>query len=249
MSLARDDIGSVSNLDALETRFIKTGTVEQKPDIEKKISDSQVQEPEFRDVYEKKVNTTDKKFEKIQEDYNDLEKHNQTLDEVNSRLESIEQTVEMSKDSEFSRNFVEKNVEKIEKIVEEVVLDDENLSEQSEEIAEEQRQARAEDNADSLKTAQERDESLKRIQELKEKVREKQEQILQLQKELSKEVTSTVKLDVNENVSSIEAEMPEIKDLKKAVIAEIEENPEQSKKMQIRNLSSNLLLAMLSLRQ
>lgn len=101
MSLARDDMGFLSALDALETSFVKTGTIEKKNYTRETDSGADNGEPEFKDVYEKTTNFSEKEkeFEKIQDDYNDLEIKNNNLQQINSDLEQINNAITKKQES------------------------------------------------------------------------------------------------------------------------------------------------------
>ncbi|OGI02923.1 MAG: hypothetical protein A2Y25_09935 [Candidatus Melainabacteria bacterium GWF2_37_15] len=205
MSIARDDIGYLNALDALETSFIKTGTIEKKEHKEE-VSGKDNTEPEINDVYEKNSNIPpkDKEIEKVQEDYKELEIKNNNLKKINADLEQIHKIIN---NNEQEDNKETQNPDYTEK----------------------------------------REQALSRIQELMSKVNEKQAQIAQLQQEIQSTVSSLVELNIGENVDSVEAEIKHAEELKQDIIKDIKENPETVKKLEIKNIDKDLLLALLSL--
>ena len=94
MSVARDDSGYLNALDALETSFIRTETI-QKKEPKEDVSGKDNTEPEINDVYEKSSNIPykDTEIEKVQEDYNELEIKNNNLKKINADLEQIHKTL------------------------------------------------------------------------------------------------------------------------------------------------------------
>ncbi len=204
MSLARDDFGYLSAIDALETNFLKTGTIE-KRDYSEKVSGQDNKEPEISDVYEKKPASTpgekEKKLEKIQREHNELEMKNKDLQKINTDLEKIGKIINNNEETE------------------------------------------------NTESARKKEQALGKINELMSGVRDKQNQIARMQKEIQQTVSSLVELEIGGNSSPAETgETRKTEELKQSAIREIKENPETVKKLQVKNIDKNLLLAMLSLR-
>ncbi len=212
MSLARDDTGYLNALNALETKFVQTRTIEKKENTSEQSGKSENM-PEINDVYEKDPSNSKKEnvkeLEKIQEDYNNLEIQNKDLNEIAANLEQIGK-----------------------------IINEENNKEE-----------KVEEEKEDTETADKKEEARGRIQELMAEVREKQAQIAQMQQEIQNTVNSIVELNIGDNAESIEAEPIDAEKLKQSAIKDIRDNPETVKKIQIKNLDRNLLLAMLTLRQ
>lgn len=210
MSLARDDFGYLSAIDALENSFLKTSQIEKKEYV-KDISGPEVKESEINDVFEKNSASSSKEkeneLERIQEEYNQLEEQNSQLDKIQSDLEQIDKIITNNEDEE---DYEE---------------------------------------TEDIEKSKEKEQALNRISELMSGVREKQGQISEMQREIQQTVSSIVELNIGDNAELIEAEMEKAEELKQSIVDEIKERPETVKKLKIKNIDRNLILAMLSLRQ
>lgn len=206
MSLARDDLGYLSAIDALETSFLKTESIEKKEN-EENTTGPKNSEPEFNDVFENRFGYTgkeqEKELEKAQEEYSKLEIKNESLKKINSDLAQINNAL---------------------------IENDNNKPENSEK-------------------SKEKEQALEKINALMSGVREKQSQITEMQRELQQTVSSLVELNIGENADSVETEIKQAEELKQSIMEEVKENPEVVKKLQIKNIDRNLLLAMLTLRK
>jgi small-conductance mechanosensitive channel len=242
MSLARDDVGISGALNALQTEFIKAGTLE-KQENTKKVSGDQKEEPEIKDVFEKKSNNNEEKnLEQLQEDFNSLAIKDKALKEIDASLERIENSGQVPEDSEsFNKSLeeVDKVIEKIAPTVTETAKPPEVKNDTTQQNTEKQ----------NNESTENREESIKKINELRSKVSEKQQQIAELQKKMYHEVSSLVELRIGANADSPETAKQQAEELKSSVINDIKENPEQSQKIQITNFNKDLILAMLSLRR
>lgn len=215
MSYARDDAGFLNAIDALETRFIKTGAIAKTNYAPEKTSGSEASEPEFNDVYIKSSENVDsnKELEKIQEDYNNLEIKNEKLQKISSDLEEISRALSENQSSKENKKT----------------------------------ESGTESTSANPEAQQKKEEAMNKIQELMSKVGEKQSQIAELQQEIQQTVTSLVEIKVGENADSIEQEVQLAKELKQNIVDEVKKDPEKVKKIQIKNLDKNLLLAMINM--
>lgn len=245
MSLARDDVGITGALNALKAEFVKSGTLEKQGESRKN-SDAEKENPEINDVFEKDSSKEAKKdpnrVEKLQEEYNSIEIKKQALDKVDKNLSELQETGETPDEAELRE--LKKAIEEtppLESSTTEQEAKNEAIKDQQEQTSEQQNQ-----NRDS---AEQQGDSAKRVNELRAMVSEKQQQLVELQQKLYHEVNSTVELRIGSNNESTESEEKLAQELKDSVVKDIQENPEQARKIQITNLDKNLILAMLSLRQ
>ena len=238
MSLARDDVGISGALNALQTEFIKSGTLEKKENTQK-ISGEEKESSEIKDVFEKKSGNNDgEDLEQLQEDFNSLEIKGKALDEIGSSLERIENSGEIPE-------LLHKNFEEFDKLIEEIASTSAETSESADVKNDTTEQVPEKESQNNESTGKE-EESIKKINELRAKVSEKQQQIAELQKKLYHEVNSIVELRIGANSDSPESKQ-QAENLKNSVVNGIKENPEQSQKIQVTNLNKDLILAMLSL--
>jgi len=238
MSLARDDIGISRALDVLETDFIKSRKLENN----KKISGQKIKEPEINDVFEKNSKNDRKNLEKLQDDYNSNEIRNKALNEISTGLERAKNSDQLLQSPEL----LKKSLDEINKVIEEIApIDTKDKKQEVKDTA--GKDEKSSEKVQPLDRDLQKKESIKKINELKVKVNKKQQQIANHQKKLYHEVNSLVELNLVKNDKPAETEERRVDNLKKSVTEYIKKNPVKSTKVQILQLDSNLILAMLSL--
>ncbi len=247
MSFAMDDLSLTNSVDVSK----KTRIVNDSQSIAKQ-SDSVNQESEVNDAYEKapqNIKTNQNDFTYIQEKSTKIDIINSSLKKIGTYVEEIKSSIEDKNSSEkASREKIDENYQKIQQVAEKTKFNGEKLMES--------------DSLEELKipeikelkidTEKQRQESSQKIDDLSKNIKNVEKELSGIKNSLIKEVNSFVELKAAPSEKII-IETKEIKkfsgeELKEAVIAGVKENPEQSKKVHIKHIDGNMLLAMLSLR-
>jgi hypothetical protein len=247
MSAAMDDFGISGVSIAPQSDY----TVEQvKPETSEKENTEKSSgidkaAPEINDVFVKTSSKEQISFEKLQNDYADIEQRKQMLDAIDAMLAQTDKTNLGSEEANIINSMLDEAVpqDNQNKASEEQAIQQQEAEEQKT-VNEEGKAEKDEQTSDS---AQEKEKAAREVSELRAKVSEKQQEIAKLQKELYHKVSSVVEIALKKNMGSEKPPEQQAEELKSSVSQNIKENPIKSIKMQLTEFDENLLLAMLTL--
>lgn len=259
MSFAMDDLSgygtSPASSSVVQPRLTDdTRTVEKTADVS--TSDSTSKEPEVNDVFEvsqQKPSTKQSSLESLQVQSTSIDIVNNALDNINSKIEDLKKILKSDNKEDISKK-IEENYKKIEQIAKETSFNGNDLMPDST-LQELKIPDIKEIKADTQKQKELAD---KKLDEIMQNIAAQKAQLAQKQETINTSINKNSIVEIKINPEEEEQEVKEeqqIKQeeaspekLKENAINSIKEHPAKSRKVQIKHLDKNLLLAMLSLR-
>ncbi|OGI17788.1 MAG: hypothetical protein A2255_04530 [Candidatus Melainabacteria bacterium RIFOXYA2_FULL_32_9] len=263
MSIFKDDISLSNSLQKILTNNFQVKTLKENKDIEKNSSKVEEFEKVVLSENTQKRQKYNETLENMQEEKNLLETVKQGLSSIHEQLKDIKTQIKGSlektlseEDIEKTNNAIKKDLENIQNIVENTSFNDvkpfkessfDNSKKSNPEDASSETINLPKTENISMKTKEEYEEFLNKINEASEKVLEIKEQIIQYEEKITEKVDNFIEIESNLNFDSLKDESINLgKELKETAINGIIKDPETGKKIQIRSLDENLLLALFS---
>ncbi|OGI03550.1 MAG: hypothetical protein A2Y25_09845 [Candidatus Melainabacteria bacterium GWF2_37_15] len=273
MSIFKDDISLNNSLQKILTNNFQVKTLKENTDLEK--NSPCVEEFEkvvLSDNIQTKQNYNET-LEKLQEDKSLLETTKQGLSLIYDQLKDIKTQIKdglekplSQEDIEKTNKAIKKDLDNIQNIVENTSFNDVKPLKESSfdnkknnvEDGDLNTESVFEDASSktivlpkieevSMKTKEEYNDFLEKMDKVTDKVMKTQEQIVKYEEKLIKKVDNFIEIESNLNFDGLNSENVNLgKELKETAINGIIKDPETGKKIQIRSLDENLLLALFS---
>lgn len=270
MSVFRDDISLSNALEKIQSSLFQTKPIKESPAPEEIPSKEQkdFEEVTLSENTQKRHKYDTETIENFQKEVNLLQVTEQGLSAIANELKEAKSQVEKvieepmdEKELEKTNSSIQDHLKKVKEISENTSFNDikplngsssdnTRTNEEKESIINVSsgfREIAATTENSSVKTRQEAEEFLRKLNMAVENVQNRQEEVVKFEEKVLQKVDSLIEFESNLNSKNADEEFSEMGNkLKEAVINGIIEDPQTGKKIQIRTLDENIILALLS---